>query len=209
MGSKDTSWEELACESLCSGTLSSTKISLNSCSHSGISEVNGARPESANNGFPRSIVVSSIFVFGDFGWLGSARDWFHGKQRVSPFYHQHLNLDTSTGGESISLRILSFSSLTVTWYCRTWWWRRVWRRCRMMPLLSWRCHWGWRMRTGRRTRWQAWNHDRNEVLRVALYPNPVFNEMWFLTCWSTHMNIRFHRKAFQATILLACFRGLS
>ena len=25
------------------------------------------------------------------------------------------------------------------------------------------------------------NHDRNEVLRVALYPNPVFNEMWFLT----------------------------
>ena len=24
-------------------------------------------------------------------------------------------------------------------------------------------------------------HDRNEVLRVALYPNPVFNEMWFLT----------------------------
>ena len=22
---------------------------------------------------------------------------------------------------------------------------------------------------------------RNEVLRVALYPNPVFNEMWFLT----------------------------
>ena len=25
------------------------------------------------------------------------------------------------------------------------------------------------------------NHDRNEVLRVALYPNPVLNEMWFLT----------------------------
>ena len=25
------------------------------------------------------------------------------------------------------------------------------------------------------------NHDRNEVLCVALYPNPVFNEMWFLT----------------------------
>ena len=24
-------------------------------------------------------------------------------------------------------------------------------------------------------------HDRNEVLRVALYPNTVFNEMWFLT----------------------------
>ena len=27
--------------------------------------------------------------------------------------------------------------------------------------------------------------------------------------WSIHKNIRFHRKAFQATILLACFRGLS
>ena len=25
------------------------------------------------------------------------------------------------------------------------------------------------------------NHDRNEVLCVALYPNTVFNEMWFLT----------------------------
>ena len=23
--------------------------------------------------------------------------------------------------------------------------------------------------------------DRNEVLRVALYPNTVLNEMWFLT----------------------------
>ena len=50
-----------------------------------------------------------------------------------------------------------------------------------MTLLPWRSQWCWRMRTGRRTRWQAWNHDRNEVLRVALYPNPVWNEMWFLT----------------------------
>ena len=29
--------------------------------------------------------------------------------------------------------------------------------------------------------WQAWNHNRNEVLRVAGYPNPVCNEMWLLT----------------------------
>ena len=28
---------------------------------------------------------------------------------------------------------------------------------------------------------QTRNHDRNEVLRVALYPNTVLNEMWFLT----------------------------
>ena len=37
-GSKDGSWEELACESLRSGTLSSMRFYLNSCSHSGISE---------------------------------------------------------------------------------------------------------------------------------------------------------------------------
>ena len=37
-GSKDNSWEELACESLCSGTLPSTRFSLNSCNHSGMSE---------------------------------------------------------------------------------------------------------------------------------------------------------------------------
>ena len=24
-------------------------------------------------------------------------------------------------------------------------------------------------------------HNRNEVFRIANYPNPVFNEMWFLT----------------------------
>ena len=59
--------------------------------------------------------------------------------------------------------------------------RRAWRRCRTMTLLSWRCPWSWLIRTGGQARWQAWNHDRNDVLRVALYPKPVFNEMWFLT----------------------------
>ena len=43
MGSKDISWEELAWESPCSGISSFTKFSLNSCSHSGISEYNGSR----------------------------------------------------------------------------------------------------------------------------------------------------------------------
>ena len=42
VGSKDSSWEELACESLRSGTLSSTKFSLNSCSHSRMSEWHGS-----------------------------------------------------------------------------------------------------------------------------------------------------------------------
>ena len=32
-------------------------------------------------------------LLGIFGWLGDlARDWIHGKQRVSPFYRQHWNL---------------------------------------------------------------------------------------------------------------------
>ena len=77
--------------------------------------------------------------------------------------------------------ILSFSSLPFTWCCCRWWSRRAWGRCTMITLLSWRCHWCWRMRTGGRTRWQAKIHDRNEVLRVTLYSNTVLNEMWFLT----------------------------
>ena len=53
------------------------------------------------------------------------------------------------------------------------------------------------------------NHDRNEVLRVAWNPNPVFNEMWFLTVDPIHMSIRVHRKAFLAIKLLAYPRGHS
>ena len=49
-----------------------------------------------------------------------------------------------------------------------------------------------------RTRWQTRNHDRNEVLCVALYPNTVFNEMCFFDRWSIHKSIRVHRKAFRA-----------
>ena len=71
VGSKDGSWEELACESLRSGTLSSTSFSLNSCSHSGMSEWHRS---------PRSWSWSSfLFLFWIFGWLGC-------KQRVSSFY---------------------------------------------------------------------------------------------------------------------------
>ena len=63
MGSKDTSWEELSCESLCSGTLSSTRFSLNSCSHSGMSELNGARPRFTwANISERRILVSNVCV---------------------------------------------------------------------------------------------------------------------------------------------------
>ena len=56
VGSKKASWEELAWEPPCNGISSSTKISLNSCSHSGISE--------SSHGLHRSIVVSFLFGFG-------------------------------------------------------------------------------------------------------------------------------------------------
>ena len=39
----------------------------------------------------------------------------------------------------------------------------------------------WRRKALKKNRWSTWNHDRNEVLRVALFPKPVFSEMWFLT----------------------------
>ena len=75
-GSKEGSWEELACESLrtgtlapwSSGTLPSTRCSLNSCSHSGISEKDGSL---------RSCAWSSILLVFEFlGWV---------LIRVSPF----------------------------------------------------------------------------------------------------------------------------
>ena len=84
------------------GISSFTKFSLNSCSHSGISELNDARPESANNGFPRSIVVSSLFVFGFLVGLGAlvigftANNGFH-RSIIS----STIELDTGTGEESI------------------------------------------------------------------------------------------------------------
>ena len=61
VGSQETSWEELAWESPCTGISSSTKISLNSCSHSGISE--------SPHGFLRSFGVFFLFVF----WVSLAR----------------------------------------------------------------------------------------------------------------------------------------
>ena len=65
VGSKDSSWEELACESLCTGIPSSTKFSLNSCSHSGISE--------SSHGFHRSIVVSFLLDFGiSLAWVSTS-----------------------------------------------------------------------------------------------------------------------------------------
>ena len=147
--SKNTSWEELAWESPCSGISSSTKCSLNSCSYSGISERNGSS---------RSL-------------------WLAWSTTGCPDLSSTLKLDTDTGITFNS--ILSFSSLTITWcYCR--WRKRSWKKCRMMTLLSWKCPWSWHIRTARRTRWQAWSHDRNENPSYIVFES-VFNETWFLT----------------------------
>ena len=54
-----------------------------------------------------------------------------------------------------------------------------WRRWGWMTLLSRRCLWNWWRSRGRT--WQAWNHDGNEIFRIANCSNPVFNEMWLLT----------------------------
>ena len=75
------------------GTSSSTKFSLNSFSHSGISEL--ARPESANNGCPRSIMVSFLFVFVCFGFAWSTTG--------CPVLSSTV-VDTGTGKVSLSVR---------------------------------------------------------------------------------------------------------
>ena len=54
-----------------------------------------------------------ILFLGIFGWLGLARDWFHGKQRVSPFYHQHLNLTLALEGNRFHFDPLSRVSLSL------------------------------------------------------------------------------------------------
>ena len=85
MGFKDTSREELAWESPCAGISSSTRFSLNSCSHSGISEL--ARSESVNNGSSRSLLGSFLKLFFDFllAWSIS----FRGKVQVHQnHFHQ-------------------------------------------------------------------------------------------------------------------------
>ena len=122
---------------------------------------------------PRSKSGSSfLFWFWIFGWLG---------QQVSPFFRFNMFTWHSYWIGIYPTKVSPCSSLTVAWHNHGWWDRWAWGRHRMINLLPWRCHGCWRGKTGGRTRWQTRNHDRNQNLCVALYPNPVFNEMWFLT----------------------------
>ena len=90
VGSKEASWEELAWEPHCNGISSSTKFSMNSRSHSGISE---------SNGLPRSIVVSFLFVFGILlAWVSSGCP------------DPSTKLDTGTGEVSLTVHLLVLES---------------------------------------------------------------------------------------------------
>ena len=75
--SKEASWEELAWEPPCNGISSSTKFSLNSCSHSGIS--------GSSHRFLRSIVISFRLILGNFVGLV-----FHRFTRTFPFSNRHF-----------------------------------------------------------------------------------------------------------------------
>ena len=121
MGSKDASWEELAWESPCAGISSSTKISLNSCSHSGDFRIQRVA------GFP----LGFLFIcFGSFlAWSISGRTDL-----------SSTVLDTGTGEMPPWVR----SSCSRVWFSltvseedepclekcpRSWWrsWRRTWQ----------------------------------------------------------------------------------
>ena len=179
-----------ACESLRSETLLSTRFSLNSCSHSGFSEHNRSH---------RSFSWFS-FLFG-FGFLVGL---VNGSHRSSPFnmwtWHKCWIGISPT-------HVCLCSILTVVWQSHDWWGRWTCGRHRMINLLLWRCHWCWRRKTGGRTRWQARNHDRNGVLRIALESEHRFKWDVVFDRWSIRQNVRVHRKAFRAIRLLAYHRG--
>ena len=97
------------------------------------------------------------------------------KRRKILFYFSPL-ISKIFFDHSPTILIFPFSNLNFT-YCR---WRRWgWRRWWGMTLLFHRCPWSWWRSRG--WTWQAWNHNRNEVLCVTNNANSVFDEMWFLT----------------------------
>ena len=142
-----------------------------------------------------------------FGWLGElARDWIHGRPRVSPFYHQHWNLtqaleryhfqfDRSLSRVSLSLDVAVIGEEDEleedVGQCLS---------CFESVL-------------------EVDEDPEDELDKPGTTTGTKFSVLhciripFLMRCgfdhWSIHKNIRFHRKAFQATVLLACFRGLS
>ena len=94
-----------------------------------------------------------------------------------------------------------------SWRCHGWWGGRAWGRLGMINFLPWRC-------------WRCWEGNIGEDLITEeprserSSPNCTLSEYRFqwdvgFDRWSIRMSIRVHRKAFLATLLLACFRGLT
>ena len=84
----------MACESMCSGTLSSTRFSLNSCSHSGISEYNGSLRYNSWSWFLFGFGFLVGLVNGSRGFriylfLGFCLAWSTGRPVL---FVQHVNL---------------------------------------------------------------------------------------------------------------------
>ena len=136
VGSKDGSWEELPCESLCSVTLSSTRCSLNSCSHSGMSEWHRSH---------RSWSWSSFYLVLDF-WLAQSTAALLG-------FHKNTGLSLGIYPTQVSPFLSSHTIAWHSWRCHGWWGSRAWGRRRMIDFLPWRCHWCWRGQAWGRTRW--------------------------------------------------------
>ena len=106
VGSKDSSWEELACQSLRSGTLPSTRFSLNSCSHSVMSDCNR---------YHRSRSWSSfLFGFGFLvGFVNSPCSGFPEEHRSLP-KHVYLTLlrDRNLSHTGLTVLVCSHCRLT-------------------------------------------------------------------------------------------------
>ena len=123
-----------------------------------------------------------FFWYWILGWISQQLlFWSSRRKQISPLLPFNMFTWHSYWIGIYATQVSPCSSLTVAWHCHGWWGRRAWGRRMMINFLPWRCHGCWRGQAWGRTRWQAWNHDRNEVLRIAFCANPVFTEMWFLT----------------------------
>ena len=91
VGSKDGSWEDLACKSMPLGSLSSTRFSLNSCSHSCMSEWHGS---------PRTCSWSSFLFY--FGFLVG-------------LYNNSSDVSEDHGSLSTCLSTLSLDTIAWGW----------------------------------------------------------------------------------------------
>ena len=150
VGSKDGSWEELACESLCWRTLSSKRFSLNSCSHSSVFGI--ARVS-------RVLDRDSHFSFGFEFRVGLVNNSSEiSEEHGSPRSCRSTRLQDTAAVIRIYPTPVSpsLSSNTFAWHswrCHGWWFRRPWGRRGMINFLPWKCHGCWRKQAWGRTRW--------------------------------------------------------